>query len=44
MTLALWLLSTSTLPGVRDTAAATAVGVIVYWVNRKLQRQPTQES
>ena len=44
MTLALWLLSTSTLPAVRDTAAGIAVGVIVYWVNRKLHRQPTQES
>jgi len=43
MTLALWLLSTSTLHEARDTAAATAMGVIIYWVNRKLHRQPTRE-
>ncbi len=44
MALALWLLSTSTLHEARDTAAATAMGIIIYWVNRKLHRQPTRES
>ena len=44
MTLALWLLSTSTLREARDTAAATAMGVIIYCVNRKLHRQPKRES
>jgi basic amino acid/polyamine antiporter, APA family len=43
MALALWLLSTSTLREARDTAAAAAVGVGIYWVNRKLNRQPRQQ-
>ena len=43
MALALWLLSTSTLREARDTAAAAVVGVSIYWVNRKLNRQSRHE-
>jgi amino acid transporter len=43
MALALWLLSASTFREARDTAAATAVGLSIYWVNRKLNRQPRHE-
>ena len=43
MALALWLLSASTLREARDTATAAAVGVSLYWVNRKLTRRSKHE-
>ena len=37
MALALWLLSNSTLREARDTAAAAALGLGIYWLNRRVQ-------
>jgi amino acid transporter len=37
MTLVLWLLSNSSLREARDTAAAAAVGMSIYWLHRRLR-------
>ncbi len=39
MAVAIWLLSNSTLREARDTLAATALGLTIYWLHRKLARR-----